>query len=139
MLARFSTVRRTSYLLGQCSAEPPTGLARALPQLQEFLQDYSTRFFDPAYADFAVLVHCGNTDGWTRISYTLLNKGDGVLVEEFTYPTALAASHPLGVSTVGISMDSHGMRPDALEEVLANWDEEKRGFKRRVLYLAFCA
>ena len=105
-------------------------MARALPQLQEFLQDYSTRFFDPAYADFAVLAHCGNTDGWSRVSYTLLNKGDGVLVEEFTYPGALASSLPLGANTVGIPIDSHGMRPGVLEEVLANWDEESRGFKR---------
>lgn len=127
-LARFNIVRQTSYPLGPCSG--PTDLARALPQLQEFLNDYSTRFFDPAYADFAVLAHCGNTDGWSRVAYTLLSKGDGVLVEEFTYPAALAASLPLGVNTFGIPMDSHGMRPDVLEEVLANWNEEKRGSKR---------
>lgn len=105
-------------------------LARALPPLQEFLQDYSTRFFDPAYADFDVLVHGGNTDGWTRVASTLLNKGDGVLVEEFTYPNCLSTSLPFGANTVGISMDSRGMRPDALEEALANWNEEERGFKR---------
>jgi len=109
---------------------PTIGLSRALPQLQEFLEDYSTRFFDPAYADFVVLAHCGNTDAWSRVSYTLLNSGDGVLVEEFTYPAAGATSLPLGANMVGVPMDSHGMRPDALEAVLANWNEEERGFKR---------
>lgn len=106
------------------------GLARAVPQLQDFLEDYSTRFFDPAYADFAVLIHGGNTDGWNRVVSTLINKGDGVLVEEWTYPNALSGSLPLGANIVGIPMDSRGMRPDALEEVLASWNEEERGFKR---------
>ena len=106
------------------------GLARGIPQLQEFVQDYTTRFFDPAYADFAVLIHGGNTDGWNRVTSTLLNKGDGVLVEEFTYPNAMSTSLPLGANMVGVPMDSHGMRPDALDKVLANWNEEERGFKR---------
>jgi len=132
LLARFNIVRHNPYPLGAKNAQASgtIDLARAVPQLQEFLEDYSTRFFDPAYADFAVLIHGGNTDGWNRVSCTLLNKGDGVLVEEFTYPVCLSTSLPLGANTVGIPMDSHGMRPDALEEALANWNEEERGFKR---------
>ena len=128
---QYSKLQELRSPLDGCSGQlTTTGWAKGIPQLQEFLQDYSARFFDPAYADFVVLATCGNTDAWSRVSYTLLNKGDGVLVEEFTYPAALSTSLPLGANTFGIPIDGHGMRPDALEDVLANWNEEERGYKR---------
>ena len=56
-------------------------MATGIPALQVFLKEYSTRFYKPAFSDFATLVHTGNTDGWSRIVYSLLNPGDSMLVE----------------------------------------------------------
>lgn len=110
-------------------------MAKGLPNLQAFIYDYTARFFRPAYADFSVLVHTGNTDGWSRILMTLLNPGDGLLMEEWTYTAAISAAHPFGIRIVTIPLDSQGFRPDALEKVLSEWNEEERGFKRpRLLY-----
>ncbi|KIM25871.1 hypothetical protein M408DRAFT_17111 [Serendipita vermifera MAFF 305830] len=111
------------------------GMATGIPSLQAFLKEYSARFYKPGFSDFTVLVHTGNTDGWSRVVYSLLNHGDSMLVEEWTYPSALASAFPLGVHTVSVPMDSKGMRPDALREILSNWNETERGFKRpRLLY-----
>ncbi|KAG8847837.1 hypothetical protein FRB91_011388 [Serendipita sp. 411] len=110
-------------------------LARGLQVLQEYLHDYSKRFFKPAYRDFATLVHTGNTDGWSRVIMTLLNPGDGLLMEEWTYTAAISAAQPLGVRIVPVPMDCQGFKPEALDDLLANWDEKERGFKRpRLLY-----
>ena len=57
------------------------GMATGIPTLQVFLKEYSTRFYKPAYSDFTILVHTGNTDGWSRVVYSLLNHRDSMLVE----------------------------------------------------------
>ena len=58
-----------------------TGMATGLPSLQAFLKEYSGRFYKPGFSDFTILVHTGNTDGWSRVVYSLLNPGDSMLVE----------------------------------------------------------
>lgn len=55
--------------------------AIGLPMLQAFCKEYSQRFYKPGFADFVTLVQTGNTDGWSRIAYGLLNSGDGLIVE----------------------------------------------------------
>jgi aromatic amino acid aminotransferase I len=56
-------------------------MARGIPSLESFIKDYSARFYKPGFSDWTVLVHTGNTDGWTRVVYSLLNPGDSMLVE----------------------------------------------------------
>lgn len=86
--------------------------------------------YQPNYADFATLVHTGNTDGWSRAVLTLCNPGELFLTEEWTYPSAVASSRPYGVNPVPIAMDSEGMRADDLYKTLSEWDEVTRGAKR---------
>lgn len=61
------------------------GTATGILPLQVFLKEYSARFYTPGFSDFTVLVQTGNTDGWSRVVYSLLNEGDSVLVEVNTY------------------------------------------------------
>lgn len=64
---------------------------------------------------------------WSRISKLLLNPGDTLLVEEWTYPSALASARPLEVRWKAVPMDGQGMRPDSLRIILAGWDVERDG------------
>lgn len=66
----------------------------------------------------------------------LLDPGDFVLVEEFTYPSALEAMHPLQVQTIGVKMDREGMLDTALEDILSGWDNSwhARGKRPKVMY-----
>lgn len=36
----------------------------------------------------------------------------------------------MGISCVGVTMDNDGIDPTALDEVMENWDEEKRGSRK---------
>lgn len=109
------------------------GLVTGLPALNEFLLKFVEKVYIPAYKDYDVLLSCGNTDALYKIFNMLLDPEDFVLVEEFTYPSALEAMHPLQVTTVAVKMDREGMLDSDLEEILSKWDK-KRGRRPRVMY-----
>ncbi|KAH9055318.1 PLP-dependent transferase, partial [Lactarius vividus] len=110
------------------------GPATGLPYLQKFMREFTERVYAPAYENWTTLVHTGNTDGWSRIAKLLLNPGDTLLVEEWTYPSALASTRPIDIRWHGVPVDNQGMRADALREILAGWDVEKSGPRPRVIY-----
>jgi aromatic amino acid aminotransferase I len=100
------------------------------PALSLFLRQYVEKIYKPAYADWDVLLNVGATDGWNKICGLLMEQGDAVLVEEWTYPGAENAFIPMEVEMVAIKMDGQGVLPEHMDEVLGGWDEEKRGKKR---------
>jgi len=100
------------------------------PALPLFLRKYVETVYKPAYGDWDVLLNVGNTDGWAKIVGLLMEKGDAVLVEEWTYPGAENAFLPLGCEMVAIKMDGEGVLPSHMDKVLGEWDEEKRGKRR---------
>ncbi|KII94834.1 hypothetical protein PLICRDRAFT_193623 [Plicaturopsis crispa FD-325 SS-3] len=109
--------------------------AIGLPQLLDFVKAFSAKVFQPAYSDFAVLSHTGNTDAWNRCVATLCNPGEGVLTAAWTYPSAVATMAPYKVLPVPVDMDGEGMRSDSLREILSGWDAEARGMPRpHVMY-----
>ncbi|KDR83779.1 hypothetical protein GALMADRAFT_110657 [Galerina marginata CBS 339.88] len=111
------------------------GMARGIPQLMKVIGEFTAKVYQPGYANYATLLHAGNTDGWAKAVTTLCNPGEGVLTSEWTYPSALATMEPHGIRTVPVSMDGQGMSSVALRELLSTWDEETRGIPRpRVMY-----
>lgn len=67
-------------------------MASGLPQLKEILHEFVEKVYQPAYGNWTTLIHTGNTDGWAKTVQTILNPGDGLIVSEWTYPSALAVS-----------------------------------------------
>ncbi len=61
---------------------------------------------------------------------TLSNPGETYIVEDWTYPSAMAVTQPYGITPVGVPMDGRGLRSDELRKLLAEWDEAARGAKR---------
>jgi aromatic amino acid aminotransferase I len=120
------TIQLATSLQYQSATGPP-----ALPL---FLREYVQKMYNPAYADWDVLLNCGATDAWGKICFMLMERGDAILVEEWTYPGAEGSFKPLEVEMVAIKMDGEGVLPEHMEEVLANWDEEKRGKKRPKIF-----
>ncbi|KAL7424021.1 hypothetical protein Q5752_001606 [Cryptotrichosporon argae] len=104
------------------------------PVLAAFLRKYVETVYAPAYADWDVLLDVGATDGWNKVCSMLFEKGDAVLVEEWTYPGAENAYLPLDVEMVALKMDGEGVLPEYMDDVLANWNEEKRGKKRPTVF-----
>jgi aromatic amino acid aminotransferase I / 2-aminoadipate transaminase len=67
-------------------------MATGVPALQEFIKEFTKKVYQPGYNNWTTLISCGNTDGWSKIAITLCNPGEGILVSEWTYPSALAVS-----------------------------------------------
>ncbi|KAH9023085.1 PLP-dependent transferase [Lactarius pseudohatsudake] len=117
------------------------GPATGLPRLQKVMQEFTERVYAPGYDNWTTLVHTGNTDGYCGPyqcgvgphRQVATNPGDTLLVEEWTYPSALATALPIDVSWQGVPMDNQGMRADALREILAGWDV-RSGPRPRVIY-----
>jgi len=98
------------------------GHSLGLPELRAWLHKFTRDVYAPAYANYEVLLHEGNTAGWAKLCRLLLDPGDYVIVEEFSFPSSFGPWVPEGCKGVPIKMDEHGMRADDLERVLSEWD-----------------
>ncbi|KII84829.1 hypothetical protein PLICRDRAFT_167201 [Plicaturopsis crispa FD-325 SS-3] len=112
---------------------PGTGCS---PNLVSFLREFTARVMQPAYADYEILIHSGNTDGWNKIVNLLCEFGDYILVEAHTYPSAQALWAPMGCKGAPIAMDGDGLLVEDLRRVLANWETDHPGVRRpKLLYV----
>lgn len=94
---------------------------RGLPALREALAR--------AYADSGlpttpdqVIVTTGTQQAMTLISQLLVERGATVAVESPSWPGCFDTFSALGARIVGVPMDDHGIRPDALRATLAAED-----------------
>ncbi|KAM0746202.1 PLP-dependent transferase [Meredithblackwellia eburnea MCA 4105] len=109
------------------------GEATGLLSLRQFGREFIQRVFPPAYNDWEILLNSGNTDGWSKVVDLILNPGDYLLCEEYTFASAQQYWAPMGCKGVPIKLDGQGLRADHLEETLANWDVTHPGVKRPTL------
>src|SRR5439155_23434567 len=65
-----------------------------------------------------VLITSGSGQGIDLVNQLLLQRGDTVILEEFTYGGALTKLKRLGVDIVGAPLDDDGLRIDALARIL---------------------
>ncbi|CDZ98639.1 Aromatic amino acid aminotransferase and related proteins [Phaffia rhodozyma] len=111
------------------------GAASGFQILSDFLTEWTKLAVPPAYANWEVLLCDGSTDAFHKVVELLCEKGDGILVESSTYPSALETGWPMGVRPVTTPIDDYGLVPEALEALLKGWCDEERKMRRpRVLY-----
>jgi 2-aminoadipate transaminase len=65
-----------------------------------------------------VLMTSGSGQGLDLVNRVMLNRGDTVIIEEFTYGGALTKLQRLGVDVIGAPLDDDGLRIDALDRIL---------------------
>ncbi|KAG0247644.1 Aromatic/aminoadipate aminotransferase 1 [Mortierella polycephala] len=114
------------------------GMGTGITSLREFCKEHINRVHCPKYQDWDVMLSAGNTDAYAKVVAMLCNRGDKILVEEWTYPTALETIEPLGIGHVAVKMDEEGMSAVALKDLLDNWGstpEQANEAKPRVVYL----
>jgi aromatic amino acid aminotransferase I len=112
------------------------GTCEGNADLRAWASDFTRKVHRPAFADFEVLLHPGNTNAWSKIVGLLVEKGDYILTENFTYPSSQALWIPQGNYAAPVALDGQGLRADSLEEVLSTWDRKHPGVKRpHVLYM----
>ena len=79
-----------------------------------------------------VMICSGSTQCILLINETLLEPGDTVITEMFTYAGALRNAQRRKANTVGIPLDDDGMRVDILESTLA--DLRSKGIRPKYIY-----
>jgi aromatic amino acid aminotransferase I len=61
---------------------------------------------------------------------TFCNPGEGILMGQWTYSSAIAAMQPYGVESIPVALDSEGIRSDGSRKTLSEWDSTTRGMAR---------
>lgn len=106
-------------------------------QMIRFLTEHVELVFNPPYADWLVCQSIGSTGSIEQAIRLLCDRarGDAVVTEEYTYPSALQTIAPQGIRVFGVRMDGEGMIPGELDEMLGAWDADARGCRKpHVLY-----
>ncbi|WP_027135648.1 aminotransferase-like domain-containing protein [Geminicoccus roseus] len=99
--------------------------------LREFVAGKLARRGIAATAD-SVLITSGSLHGLDYVNTLLVEPGDTVLMEEFTYAGAIAKVRARGAEVAAIPLDGDGLRIDALEAKLG--DLRSRGIRPKYIY-----
>ncbi|PWY71748.1 aromatic aminotransferase Aro8 [Aspergillus heteromorphus CBS 117.55] len=111
------------------------GQATGTPQLLRFVTEHTELIHNPPYSDWQCCLTAGSTFAWDTILRMLCDRGDYILMEEYTFSSAQETALPLGIRVAPVGMDGQGLLPESLDEVLSNWDEAARGARKpHVLY-----
>ena len=79
-----------------------------------------------------ILITSGSGQAIELINEILLDEGDTVIVESFTFSGALSYLRRRGVNFVGVDLDENGIRMDQLENILA--DLKGKGIRPKYIY-----
>lgn len=79
-----------------------------------------------------VLITSGSGQGIDLVNQLLLQRGDTVILEEFTYGGALTKLKRLGVDIVGAPLDDEGLRIDALTRIIEDFG--RKGVLPKYIY-----
>ena len=106
------------------------GLGHGSAQLLRFVTEHTEIVCSPPYADWHCALSVGSTSALEHTYRMLCERGDYVLSEEYTFASAVETAAPLGIKFLGVKMDSEGLLPESLDEILSNWDEKTRGARK---------
>ncbi|CAR23376.1 PLP-dependent aminotransferase family protein [Lachancea thermotolerans CBS 6340] len=97
------------------------GNSRGQKELLAFLKEHVSLFHRILYKDWDIITTTGSTQGWDASLRIFCNKGDTVLLEDYTYSSSVEAADAQGLNCVPMPLDGEGIVPSKLEEMLANW------------------
>ena len=117
-------------LAGEGSAALQYSVTEGYLPLRQWICDYLVRSNRIECAPEEVLIISGSQQGLDLIGKTLLNPGDGVIIENPAYLGAVQAFDAYEAQYLNVATDDEGMLPDDLLRVLR---EAKR--KPKLLYL----
>ncbi len=101
-------------------------------EMREFLAAKMTKYRGVTTSPDEILVTPGSNPALLLIFGVLIDPGDTVIAEEFTYAGALGRMRARGAKVVGAKLDDKGLSADHLEELLAA--HKKAGIKTKLIY-----
>ena len=99
------------------------------------IKRFVDKLYKPAYSDYEIVLSHGSTDAWNKVVSLFVEFGDTILVEGQTYPSSQTVWIPMGCVSAPVTLDKDGIVPEALDELLENWETTHPGQKKpRLLY-----
>jgi aromatic amino acid aminotransferase I len=78
----------------------------------------------------------GSTSAWDSALRIFCEKNDYIIVDKYSFSSALETAWALGMRTLPVAMDEQGLLPDDLDKLLFNWNiEERNARKPSLLYM----
>lgn len=99
-------------------------------QLLRFVTEHTEIVCNPPYEDWQGVLTVGNTSALDQAYRMFTERGDYILAEEYTFTTAVETALPMGLKILGIKMDSEGLIPEDMDEILTNWNAKERGARK---------
>lgn len=133
-----TTVLELAKHSSDCTHHQDIPLARSLqygytegqPELIDFIREHTKIVHDIPYDGWDILATVGNTQSWDATLRTFTSPGDVILVEEFSFSSALETANALGAIQFPVPVDDFGIIPEKLESILNDWT----GPKPKLLY-----
>jgi 2-aminoadipate transaminase len=79
-----------------------------------------------------IVLTSGSNHGLDLVNATFVTRGDTVIIEEDCYQSAINRLNRIGTTIVGIPLDEHGMRMDALSNALE--DLKRKSVRPKYIY-----
>lgn len=118
------------------------GDLKGLPVFAEFVNDLVKKVHLPAYSDWSTIATSGAGDGMNKVADVVVDPGDIVLVEEFTFTPFINSVLSSGGVIVPTKLNLHGANAeldiDYLSNLLKNWDilmPEHWGKRPKAIYM----
>lgn len=110
-----------------------------LPSFNKVLSEFVEKVHQPGYSDWSLIPTTGSGDGLHRVADAVVDPGDIVLMEEFTFtPFANAVRNCGGITVpIKLNLEIGDVDVDHFQNLLENWDElrpEYRGRKPKAFY-----
>lgn len=102
------------------------------PPLRQFVADKSARHRGMTVPVDDVMILSGSNQGVEMISGMLVNRGDTILVEEYSYQGAINRFKKIGAKMEGMKLDGEGIVIEALAQQLA--DLKAKGIQPKFIY-----
>ncbi|ODV62396.1 bifunctional 2-aminoadipate transaminase/aromatic-amino-acid:2-oxoglutarate transaminase [Ascoidea rubescens DSM 1968] len=109
------------------------GFTEGQPELVAFLKEHTQLVTNIPYQDWTLMANTGSTQAWDNVLRNFCNKGDSVLVEEFTFSSALEAANAQSLHTIPVKMDGFGIIPEELAKLLDSWNPDTP--KPKLIYI----
>eukprot|EP00736_Rhodelphis_marinus_P002948 Rmarinus@m.23907 len=100
--------------------------------LLDWVTRYIQRYHHPQYEDWCVLLTTGNTDALFKVIAAVLDVGEVILADKFTYPPLTSLARLVQADCRGVEMDNGGMIPERLEEAILR--AKKEGKRVKAMY-----
>ena len=97
------------------------GNSRGQVELLNYLKEHTLKFHNVLYDDWDIITTTGSTNAWDSTLRIFCNKGDTILLEEYTYSSSYEAAMAQGINCVPVKMDTDGIIVQDLDNLLDNW------------------